>query len=182
MDKTAKPQSASSSFVHANHNVWLKYLTGRHLEAIMSVYTRHFQDVLEEQSVLKDGGTPNLDLHELLQRMIFDASALTFFGTRLQKFWPQLWDDWKLFNNATYAGVRSNFAFYLQPKAYFARERMLRAFDKWVDEEAEDWPESDGIWNEKWGVRMNWERERLARDFQFSLRGRSCLQASFLFV
>lgn len=182
MDDIAKPQSASSSFVHANHNVWLKYLTGKHLEGIMSEYTQHFQNVLKDQTCLNSPESHKLDLHELLQKMIFDASALTFFGTRLQKSWPSIWEDWKTFNEATYAGVRSNLAFYLQPKAYLARRRMLRAFDKWVDVNVEQWREANGIWNSKWGVRMNWEREKLARDFHFSLRGRSCLQASFLFV
>ena len=114
--------------------------------------------------------------------MIFEASALTFFGTRLFQIWPDMWNDWKLFNDATYSGVRSNFSFYLQPRAALARRRMLKAFDKWVDCEVDEWDEEDGIWNEKWGVRLNWEREVLSRKFDFTQRGRSCLQASLLFA
>ena len=182
VDGAMKAQSASSSFVHANHNIWLKYLAGKHLDSIMEVYMEHFEDLLSRHRALNSREWKKFPLHETLQKIIFDASALTFFGTRLGKLWPNMWEDFKLFNDATYAGVRSNLAFYLQPKALRARERMLRAFEKWVDVAIDEWPGGEEIWTEEWGIKMNWERERLARDFDFSLRGRSCLQASFLFV
>lgn len=182
VDGAMKPQSTSSSFVHANHTIWLKYLSGKHLDSIMEVYMEHFENVLRTHQTLNSREWKTLPLHDTLQKIIFDASALTFFGARLWKLWPNMWEDFKLFNDATYAGVRSNLAFYLQPRALRARGRMLQAFDKWVDVAIDEWPGADGIWTEEWGIKMNWEREKLARDFGFSLRGRSCLQASFLFV
>jgi oxysterol 7-alpha-hydroxylase len=59
---------------------------------------------------------------------------------------------------------------------------MLEALDTWCDTELEPWDEKDGVWNEKWGIKLNWERERMARDHNMTLRGRSCVQVSFLWV
>lgn len=87
------------------------------------------------------------------------------------------------FNDMTYVGVRTNLAYLAQPRAGRARERMLHAFEQWLQHDLPDeWPEEEGVWNETWGGKMNWEREHLARHFGLSLRGRACLQASFLFA
>lgn len=178
----SKEQQESKDFVSTNHATYIKYLTGDLLDDIMIVYMNNFHAVLKDILDVRSDVWISVDLHELMRKLIFETSATTFFGTRLRELWPKMWQDWKLFNDATFAGVRSNFAFYLQPRALAARERMLRAFDKWVDCDVEEWDVTDGVWNEKWGVRMNWEREALGRKSGFSLRGRACLQASFLFV
>ncbi|WPH00652.1 cytochrome P450 [Acrodontium crateriforme] len=171
----------SNRFVASNHNIWLKYLTGKRLDDIMAVYMKNFHHVLEEHMDLQSREWISVDFHELMRRLIFEASLVTFFGTRIQYYWADIWEDWKLFNDATYFGVRSNWAYYLQPRAGRARERMLQAFEKWADIDPEEWV-SEGVWNETWGIKMNHERELLGRDYGFSLRGRSCLHASFLFV
>lgn len=164
--------------------MYIKYLSGKRLDDIMKVYFEHFAAVLAKNPIYNSIGEDwkTIPLNETLQKIIFDTSSVTFFGTRLQQLWPDMWRDFKLFNDAAYAGVRSNMAFVLQPRAYLARERMLKAFEKWVDCEVEDWEEASGVWSEKWGIRMNWEREKMARQFDFTHRGRACLQAGFLFV
>ncbi|KAL1984584.1 hypothetical protein VTN96DRAFT_8886 [Rasamsonia emersonii] len=176
-------QKDSRAFVEANHAVYVKYLSGRYVDATMEVYSRHFSDVLKQ--LLPDSSQPAgkvIHLHEEMQKLVFFTSLSTFFGKRLQPVYPEIWEDYKLVNNALYVGVRSNLAFTLQPRAQKARSRLLAAFDRWVDTELDDWDEKDGIWNEKWGLRLNWEREALLRQHGFSLRGRSCSQASFLWV
>jgi hypothetical protein len=178
----SEKELVSRRFLSENHSVYLKYLTSTPLEDVMKVYMGNFHLILADLFPLQSQTWVTVKYHELMRRTIFEASAVTFFGTRLQQLWPNMWKDWKLFNDATFVGVRSNFSFYLRPKALAARERMLRAFDRWVNCELEDWPASDGVWNHKWGIRMNWEREDLARKSGFSHRGRACLQASFLFV
>jgi hypothetical protein len=172
----------SRRFLSENHSIYLKYLTSTLLEDVMKVYMEQFHSVLADLFDVHSREWVTVKYHELMRRTIFEASVVTFFGARLQAVWPNMWEDWKLFNDASFAGVRSNFSFYLRPKAFAARERMLRAFDKWVDCELEAWPAADGVWSEKWGIKMNWEREELARNSGFSHRGRACLQASFLFV
>ena len=178
----SKEELSSREFLQANHSVYLKYLTGTLLDDVMKIYIEKFHVVLADLFSVNSGDWATCNYHELMRKTIFEASAVTFFGTRLREFWPNMWEDWKLFNDATFAGVRSNVSFYLRPKALAARERMLRAFDKWVDCDIEEWDESAGVWNAKWGIRMNWEREILGRKFDFTHRGRACLQASFLFV
>ena len=172
----------SREFLSSNHSVYLKYLAGGLLEEVMKVYMKHLEQVMNQLMPTSANGWVEVNYHELMQRTIFETSAITFFGPQLKNYWPSMWEDWKLFNDATFAGVRSNVSFYLRPKALAARERMLRAFDKWVDRELGPWPESDGVWNEEWGIKMNWEREILARKSGFSHRGRACIQAGFLFV
>jgi oxysterol 7-alpha-hydroxylase len=115
--------------------------------------------------------------------MIFETTVLTFFGPRIKKIWGNnMWDDWKLYDQATYIGVRSKLAIILQPRVYLAYRRMMVAFEKWIDSGSTEWPATDGIRNEQWGARMNWERDRLGVECGFSLRGRACLQAGFLWV
>jgi cytochrome P450 len=171
-------------FVVQNHNVWLRYLSGEPLDDLMQLFTRHFHGVLEQQLDMKTREWQRVDLYQLLRKVIFDTSVLTFFGPRLALIWgPTMWDDFCLFNDATYIGVRSNLAYVLQPRAGRARERMLRAFELWLTHDSgEAWPENDGYWNEEWGAKMNWERDQLARQFGLSLRGRATMQASFLFA
>lgn len=179
----SKEEQGSREFLQANHSVYLKYLTSSTLDDVMQIYVEKFHSVLAELFKIDSKEWITVNYHELMRRTIFEASAVTFFGTRLQQHWPNMWEDWKTFNDASFAGVRSNFSFYLRPKALRARARMLKAFEKWCDcEVEEDWPEGDGIWNDKWGMKMNWEREVLGRQHDFTHRGRACLQASFLFV
>jgi cytochrome P450 len=171
-------------FVVQNHNVWLRYLSGEPLDNLMQIFTRHFHEVLEEHLDMKTRDVQRIDLYDFLRKTIFDTSVLTFFGPRLARIWgPTMWEDFCLFNDATYIGVRTNLVFVLRPRAGRARERMLRAFEQWLTHDKEgDWPEKDGYWNEEWGAKMNWERDLLARKFGLSLRGRATMQASFLFA
>lgn len=175
-------EQRSREFLSANHTIYLKYLTSVTLDMVMNTYMAKLQHVSADLFPKDGSGWVTIDYHELMRKTIFETSVLTFFGTRLHEIWPDMWEDWKLFNDATFAGVRSNVSWYLRPKARAARERMLQAFDEWVDTEIEEWPETQSIWNDKWGIKMNWEREILGRKFEFTHRGRACLQASFLFV
>ena len=172
-------------FVKQNHNIYLKYLTSQRLDDIMGVYADNFYLELDKVIHVDSIGEEwrEIKLHETMRKVVFETSTTTFFGQRIRKCWGEnMWPDFRTWNDATYVGVRANFAYYFQPRAYFARKRMLQAFDKWVDCDIEDWPEETGVWGEKWGCRMNWEREKLARQVGFTHRGRACSQASFLFV
>lgn len=172
-------------FVKQNHTVYLKYLTSKRLDDIMAVYIDNFYSELDKALGVDILGYEwtEIQLHECMRRIVFETSTTTFFGNRIRSCWGKnMWQDFRTWNDATYIGVRANFAYYFQPSAYFARRRMLQAFDKWVDCEIEEWSEEAPLWNEKWGCRMNWEREKLARHFGFTHRGRACSQASFLFV
>ena len=133
----SKEDRESKAFTVSNHTIWLKYLTGDPLDEIILIYLDKFYLALEQVLNLETREWISVDLHEMMRRLIFEASVVTFFGTRLRKYWPNMWQDWKRFNDATYAGVRSNFSFYMQAGAVSARERMLQAFEKWVDVEVE---------------------------------------------
>jgi len=173
----------SASFIVANHSLWLRYLSGQSLENIMRVYADRFHDAIESHLDLSTVAWQAVNLHELLRKLVFETSVATFFGPRIWKLWPEIWEDFNEFNKTTYIGVRTNAAYTLRPRAGKARERMLLAFEEWINHDlAETWVEADGEWNETWGTKLNWERERQARRFGFSRRGRACLHASFLFV
>ncbi|KAL7794656.1 cytochrome P450 [Trichoderma afarasin] len=180
----ANSKENEKGFVLQNHNVWLRYLSGEPLDDLMQLFTREFHQVLEKYVDMKTRGWQTVDLYEVLRKVIFDTSVITFFGPRLAQIWgPTMWEDFCLFNDATYIGVRTNLAYVLQPRAGRARERMLRAFEEWLKHQSEgDWPDKDKYWNEEWGAKMNWERDGLARQFGLSLRGRATMQASFLFA
>lgn len=176
-------QIESFDFVQRNHAIWIKYLSGRWLDSIMTIYMDNFFAAVQETLPLDKGQDWNsICLHDTLSKMVYTSSAITFFGKRLDTVCPNMWDHWRIFNDALYIGVRSNISFYLRPRALLARTRMLRAFDRWVATDVEDWKEEDGVWNEKWGVRLNWEREKMCREHNFTLRGRACSHASFLWV
>ncbi|KAH6699033.1 cytochrome P450 [Leptodontidium sp. MPI-SDFR-AT-0119] len=186
-DKTnsAMFNQEAHNFVDQNHLIYLKYLANKRLDDIIAVYMNNFYSELDSAIDVASIGEEwrEIQLHETMTKVIFETSTTTFFGNRIRKYWGEnMWPDFRTWNDATYIGVRANFAYYFQPRAYFARNRMLRAFEKWVDCDTEDWEEDEGVWNEKWGCKMNWERERLARQFGFTHRGRACSQASFLFV
>lgn len=123
-----------------------------------------------------------MNLHKTLQKIVFDTSCFTFFGNRVYQICPDIWSHWDSFNEAAYIGVRSKASFYVRPWTLRGRRLMLAAFDTWCDTELEPWDEKDGVWNEKWGIKLNWERERMARDHNMTLRGRACVQVSFLWV
>jgi cytochrome P450 len=183
LDRTDGKEHAKG-FVVQNHNVWLRYLSGEPLDNLMEIFARHFHEVLEQHLDMNTRDWQRVDLYQFLRKTIFDTSVLTYFGPRLAQIWgPTMWEDFCLFNDATYVGVRTNLAYVLQPRAGRARERMLRAFEQWLTHASEgDWSEKDGYWNEEWGAKMNWERDHLARQFGLSLRGRATMQASFLFA
>ncbi|KUL86759.1 hypothetical protein ZTR_04786 [Talaromyces verruculosus] len=176
-------QKESKAFVEANHAVFVKYLSGGNLTVTMEEYSKRFVRVLDE--IIPEGTSiegKSIPVHERMQKLIFYASLNTFFGKRLQSNYSEIWDDFQILERALYVGVRSKLAFLLDPKAYKARRRLLEHFDDWVDMDIDDWKEEDGMWNEKWGMKLNWEREKLHRQHGFTLRGRSCSHASFLYV
>lgn len=183
LDRAEKTGHDEKGFVVQNHNVWLKYLSGEPLDDLMQLFTRHFHEVLEQHLDMETTDWQRVDLYQFLRKAIFDTSVLTFFGPRLAQIWgPTMWEDFCMFNDATYIGVRTNLAYVLQPRAGRARERMLRAFEQWLTHDSQEWSEKDGMWNEVWGAKMNWERDHLAQRFGLSLRGRATMQASFLFA
>jgi hypothetical protein len=177
-------QQESYVFVTRNHALYLKFLSGKTLNSIMKIYMKNFMSVVGSTIPVKAHSTmpKSMYLHKTLQKMVFDTSCLTFFGSRVYKICPDIWENWNSFNEAAYIGVRSRVSFYLRPWTLQGRRRMLEAFDTWCDTDLEPWAEEDGFWNQKWGVRLNWEREKMARDHNMSLRGRSCVQVSFLWV
>lgn len=176
-------QKESRAFVEANHAVFVKNLSGHNLTTTMREYRRHFAKALEEAfpKAIVDGST-SVNLHDKLERVIFFASLNTFFGKRLQADYPEIFEDFLALERALYVGVRSNLAFKLNPRAEKARSRLLDHFDNWVDVDLGDWGDEDATWSGKWGMRLNWERERLHREHEFTKRGRSCSHASFLYV
>lgn len=173
-------------FVESNLRIWTKYLSGRWLNLTVDVYLASFVSALDRVlnlSRFSDGNWLALDLHGFMSRIVFETSARTFFGPRLEEIWgPTMWEDYKAFGDVAYVGVRTDLIFRLNPRAGRARDRMLKAFERWADIELEDWDETDGVWNEKWGVRLNCEKEEMARKLGFSLRGRASVHASFLFA
>lgn len=58
---------------------------------------------------------------------------------------------------------------------------MLKVFEKWFDVDVDEWID-EGVWNKIWGIKMNYEREFLGREFGFLLCGWVCFYVSFLFV
>ncbi|KAF2207330.1 hypothetical protein CERZMDRAFT_51311 [Cercospora zeae-maydis SCOH1-5] len=185
-----RPKFLSSSsipgqpkFVTENHNIWVQNLSGKRLDDIMRIYMQHFRQVLSQTLDIESCEWVKVDMFSFVRKLIFETSVLTFFGPRLGQLWPSMYEDWSRYDDSTYVGVRSNWAYTLQPGAHAARERMFKAFEKWIEAAGdEEWEDGDGAWNEHWGFRMNWERDRLARESKFTFRGRACLQASFLFV
>lgn len=175
-------QRESYVFTQRNHSLYLKYLSGKTLTSIMQVYRENFLYFINRMMPVEKETTKSLNLHKVLQRLIFETSCVTFFGTRVHQVSPDIWSHWDSFNKAAYIGVRSRASFYLRPWTLGGRQRMLQAFDKWCDTELEPWPEEAGLWNKKWGVKLNWERERMARDHNMTLRGRSAVHVSFFWV
>ena len=181
LSSTAK--GVDESFLTENHNIWTRYLSGKRLHNVMDIYMSVLPTVLNSNLDLSSDKWQKKNLYPFLRKIIFETSVQTFFGPQLIHFWPTMWDDWRRFDDATYLGVRSNWAFILQHKTYRARERMFRAFERWSDAAGDsEWEETDKVWCESWGLRLNWERDVLGRKCGFTKRGRACLQASFLFV
>lgn len=174
------------TFTESNLRIWTKYLSGRWLNLTVDVYLASFVKAVDkvlDLSRFRDGAWMPLDLHEFSSRIVFETSARTFFGTRLAEIWgPTMWQDYKAFGDATYVGVRTDLIFKLRPSAGRARQRMLKSFEKWADIELDEWNEADGVWNEKWGVRLNCEKEEMMRNLGFSRRGRASVHGSFLFA
>lgn len=189
MEKRPKELAAGPdprTFIEANIRIWTKYLSGKWLDLTMDVYMKclgtSLQKVLAISNVRGDEWQ-SLDIFNFMSRTVFETSAATFFGPRLSQIWgEEMWDDYSAFADAAYIGVRSNVIFWLRPRAGRGRKNMANVFKQWVDVELEDWDEADGGWNEKWGIRLNYEKEKIARDLGFSLQGRASLQLSFLFA
>ena len=177
-------QQESFAFVTRNHALFLKYLSGKALGPVMQQYSRHFLAAMSRDLPLaaETCAQVSLPLHTTLRKLVFDASCLTFFGTRILKVSPELWDYWRQFDDAAYIGVRSSASFYLRPWTLAGRRKFLETFDQWAKVHLEDWDEGEGVWADKWGLKLNWERERMARDHDMTLRGRACVHASFLWV
>ncbi|KAH8588920.1 cytochrome P450 [Bisporella sp. PMI_857] len=171
------------NFLHTIHNIYARNLSGEELRMTMGIFQKYF---LMQLNILVDdrinGKSEVFFLHETIRKLVFMTSLNTFFGSRIQAGYPSLWKDFQLVDDTLYAGVRTNLAFQLQPHAMEARDRVLQAFDAWVDVELGDCSNQDQIWSEEWGMRLNWEREKLHRQHHFSIRGRSCTHASFLYV
>ena len=177
-------QRESYVFTSRNHALYLKFLSGKTLNSIMEIYTRNFLSMMSRAIPLSQDSSisTSISLHKTLQKMVFDTSCFTFFGNRVYQICPDIWSHWDSFNEAAYIGVRSRASFYVRPWTLRGRLLMLAAFENWCDTELEAWDEKDGVWNEKWGIKLNWERERMARDHNMTLRGRACVQVSFLWV
>lgn len=175
-------QLESLAFVGRNHSLYLQYLSGGKLSPIMDIYMEHFHAASNQMLLRKGKESQSWKLHDTLQKIVFVASCTTFFGRRIYQTCPDIWKHWQSFNEAAYIGVRSRVSFYLRPWTLRGRRQLLQAFDTWVSIDLEDWGEDEGIWNEKWGMKLNWEREKMSREYQMSTRGRSCVHMSFLWV
>ena len=177
------PEHAEAlTFTSHNHGLYLKYLTGSALDPILQVYKKYLLKDMKAALPIEQSGSITVNMHTVLRRLIFDASSVTFFGTRIMDISPDLWDHWKSFDDAAYIGVRSGLSFYLRPWFLKGRRLMLEAFDKWVQTDFEDWDDLKGVWSDKWGVKLNWEREKMSRDHEMTVRGRACVHVSFLWV
>lgn len=177
----------SQVYMDSNHHIWVKYLSGQWLDKIMSVYLGQFHQCLDhviDTARFEGGKWVDVDLNEAMQRIVFETSSSTFFGPRLAKVWGKnMWEDFKAFNDATYIGMRFAPIFNMWPKAGKGRERMLKAFEEWIEDGK--LPEMENVeetWTEEWGFTMNIERQKLAQMFGFTLRGQAALHAAFLFV
>jgi oxysterol 7-alpha-hydroxylase len=178
-----KDRANSRKYIMSDHSIWSKFLTGEPLDELMRAFLRNFNIVLEQHLDPHSADWQTVDINELVKRSIFETTVLTFYGPRLKQIWgDNMWDDWKTYDRATYIGVRSKLAITLQPRVYFAYKRMMAAFEEWIDSMNYRWPDTDKVWDDKWGARMIWERDRLAVESGFSFRGRACLQASCLFA
>lgn len=175
-------QQESFTFVSRNHGLYLKHLSGKTLDPILQLYKKNLLRLIGQGLPTQPGSSNSIQLHKTLRKLVFDASSVTFFGTRLLQLSPNLWEDWWSFDEAAYIGVRSRASFYLRPWTLAGRRRMLEALDEWVETDLEPWSHERGVWCDKWGVKLNWEREHMARDHNMTTRGRSCVHASFLWV
>ena len=173
-------------FVEWNINIWKKYLNGKWLDLIIDVYLKNFLNTLDkvlDLSSFKNGEWVSFEFHEALGRVVFETTSLTFFGTRFVNLWGStMWEDFKTFNHASYIGSRTDLIYRIMPGPKRARENMLNSFEKWCQADIEDWDESEGVWNEKWGARLNLEKEELARKLSFTTRGRAAVHSSFLYA
>ncbi|PLN76123.1 cytochrome P450 [Aspergillus taichungensis] len=179
---TFRSAKGSKPFQDLVHNAYIRFLTGKHLDSIMKVYRVNLVHYMNENFQLPGTEKRNIFVFEEMRRLVFATSVTTFFGTRIQKDYPGFWEDFRRVDDTLYAGVRSNLPFRLSRQAWQARERILLAFDRWIDTAVQEWPGVDEIWCEEWGLKLNWERERLHRDNGITSRGRSCAHLSFLWV
>lgn len=95
--KDLDDESSTPGFVAQNHNVWLRYLSGKPLDDAMEIFSSRFNLVLAEYVNMRTNEWQTANLYDLLRRAIFDTSVYTFFGTRLSELWgPHMWDDFSL--------------------------------------------------------------------------------------
>lgn len=179
---TLKSGNGSKPFQDLIHNAYIRFLTGKHLDSIMKVYGVNLANYMNENFQVSGLEKRKIFVFEEMRRLVFATSVTTFFGTRIQKDYPGFWGDFRRLDDTLYAGVRTNLPFRLSRQAWQARERILLAFDRWIDTAVQEWPGGDDIWCEQWGLKLNWERERLHRDHGVTSRGRSCSHLSFLWV
>lgn len=179
---TLKSGNGSKPFQDLIHNAYIRFLTGKHLNSIMKVYGVNLANYMNENFQVSGLEKRKIFVFEEMRRLVFATSVTTFFGTRIQKDYPGFWEDFRRLDDTLYAGVRTNLPFRLSRQAWQARERILLAFDRWIDTAVQEWPGGDEIWCEQWGLKLNWERERLHRDHGVTSRGRSCSHLSFLWV
>lgn len=178
-DLTAQEKKALE-FNTVNHTVFVKYLSGKNLDWMAKTYLKSLPVVLEKKFPAADKSGVTVPFFAMMQDLMFNASVEAFFGTRFKDAYPELSKDFWLFDRGANMGARHKMMWVFQPNQLKARNRMLQHFETWVDVELEKWNDDDGEWNETWGAKLNWEREKLFRQRGFTKKGRACMQIAFL--
>ncbi|KAK5988353.1 6-hydroxymellein synthase cdmE [Cladobotryum mycophilum] len=149
------------AFVEGNHRLWVKYLSGKWLDDAMDVYISHLGSILGEVIGLDQLSSDNwidIDLHEAMQRIIFEASVVTFLG---------------------HASVRYG----EKACGRTSKRLMIQPFEEWVtDGNLPANEQTETPWTEEWGFRLNVDRQKLAEKYGFTVRGQASFHAAFLFV
>ncbi|KAK4690336.1 hypothetical protein P7C71_g6432, partial [Lecanoromycetidae sp. Uapishka_2] len=134
----------------------------------------------------KEGKEREVGLYAWLQDRMFNASTTAFMGSRLLEVYPNLREDFFVFDQymlTMFFGIPK----WLSPTAYKVREKALGGLVEWqrrMQEECKGTildPDGDVDWEPVYGSRVNRARQRYYASRGLNMRTRAAMDLGFLF-
>jgi hypothetical protein len=174
-------------------NVILEYLMRQTYvnELVQSFATFFAQGLVREVEKVRDNkesdGETQVDLHAWLRRVMFTASGRSFQGDHLFEAYPDLNDDFWVFDRSM-LDLLYGVPKFLKPQPHVALAAALDGMEKWIrlvdgrtGGETPDPHDPTDKWEPEWGSRLSRARQALWLQRGMSTRGRASLELGLLF-
>ena len=183
------PDQTGITPVQQQEKIWHHYLLEKKsVNELTTEFTKVLTNQLAEELHGRQEETSGVvdGLYAWLQDRMFKASTTAFMGSRLLEVYPELREDFFVFDRHLLT-MFFRVPKLLSPKAYNVREKALSGLVRWQQQMQEECksnpldPDCDVNWEPVYGSRANRARQRYYASRGLNTRSRAGMDLGFLF-